>query len=51
MQMLKLKYQEDINQLVIKSHTAEENYRSMFLYNKRSQKVLKTPTKEFLTKT
>ena len=29
--MLKLKYPEDINQLVIKTHTAEENHRSMFL--------------------
>ena len=29
--MLKLKYVQDVNQLVIKSHTAEENGRSLFL--------------------
>ena len=37
--MLKLKYLEDINQLVIISHTAEETHRSMFLQNKRRQKA------------
>ena len=37
-QILKLKYLEDINQL-IKSDTAEENHRNMFLQNKRRQKV------------
>ena len=38
--MLKLIYLENINQLAIKTHTAEENYRSMFLQNKRRQKVM-----------
>ena len=31
MQILKLKYLEDINQLVIKTNTAEENYRRKYV--------------------
>ena len=51
MQMLKLTYLEDINQLVIKTHTAEEIIEVCSCRISVDTKSVKTPTKEFLSKT